>query len=310
MPSGKYFRTEKHRQEARNRLAERRKDGWVSSGTKGKKWDPIKDKDRIEAVRKRMIGNAYNKGRKFSSAIKLKMSLSKKGTGQKVGFRHSEETKRLFRLNRIGSKNSNWKGGLRSLNESIRRLRNYRDWKKAVLEKNGYLCSNCFDFSHNINVHHIVSVIDILTVFKITNTFEAINCPSLWDVDNGIILCPSCHKGVHKKYKYNKKTMNNSQPQEGYNIFSTRDIYLAATLITLKFFQCGLDFQIEGEKNRPIGFFKFESTPALMDAKAKYSQGLLAVEPKSFVTNLNSLKAEVIGVFSNPHLEPLKTKGK
>lgn len=88
-------------------------------------------------------------------------------------------------------------------------------------------------------------------------------------------------------------------------IFSTRDLYLAATLTTLKFFMIGIDYQIEGEKNRPIGFFKFNSTPALLDAKAKFNQGLLAVEPKAFVTNLNGLKSEVIGTFTNPHSKPL-----
>lgn len=89
------------------------------------------------------------------------------------------------------------------------------------------------------------------------------------------------------------------------NIFSTRDLYLAATLVTLKFMMVGIDYQIEGSKNRPIGFFKFENTPSLLDAKAKYAQSLLAVEPKTFVTNLNGLKAEVIGALTNPHVVPL-----
>jgi hypothetical protein len=62
----------------------------------------------------------------------------------------------------------------------------------------------------------------------------------------------------------------------------------------------GIDYQIEGEK-RPIGFFKFERTPSLLEAEKKYDQGLLSVEPKVFVTNLNSLKAKVIGAFNNPH---------
>ena len=90
------------------------------------------------------------------------------------------------------------------------------------------------------------------------------------------------------------------------NVFSTRDLYLAATLTTLKFFCLGVDYQLEGSKNRPIGFFKFEDTPSLQEAKAKYSQSLLVVEPKLFVTNLNSLKAEVIGVFTNPHIDQFK----
>lgn len=92
---------------------------------------------------------------------------------------------------------------------------------------------------------------------------------------------------------------------EEQKIFSTRDLYLATTLVTLKFMMIGIDYQVEGSRNRPIGFFKFEDSPRLQDAKAKYGQGLLMVEPKSFVTNLNGLKAEVIGALSNPHVVPL-----
>ena len=88
------------------------------------------------------------------------------------------------------------------------------------------------------------------------------------------------------------------------NLFSTRDLYLAATLVTLKFMMIGIDYQVEGQK-RPVGFFKFESNAKLLEAEKKYDQGLLSVEPKTFVTNLNSLKAKVIGVFSNPHSAPL-----
>jgi len=84
-------------------------------------------------------------------------------------------------------------------------------------------------------------------------------------------------------------------------IFSTRDLYLAATLVSLKFPMIGIDYQVEGEKNRPIGFFKFENSGRLMEAKTQYNQGMLVVEPRNFVTNLNGLKAEVIGALTNPH---------
>lgn len=89
------------------------------------------------------------------------------------------------------------------------------------------------------------------------------------------------------------------------NIFSTRDLYLASTLVTLKFLMIGIDYQVEGSKNRPVGFFKFENSEMLMDAKNKYNQGLLVVEPRSFVTNLNGLKAEVIGTLQNPHSQAM-----
>lgn len=83
-------------------------------------------------------------------------------------------------------------------------------------------------------------------------------------------------------------------------IFSTRDIYLAATLVTLRFAHLGTDFQIEGLKPKPIGYFQFEDTPMLQEAKQKYGQSMLLVEPKLYMSNLQSLKAEVVNYFNSP----------
>ena len=87
---------------------------------------------------------------------------------------------------------------------------------------------------------------------------------------------------------------------ENGNIFATKDLYLAATLVTLRFFMFGVDYEIDGVKNMPVGYFKFEDSPKLQDACKKYSQSLLAVEPKAFTTNMRSLKAEVTNVYKNP----------
>jgi len=84
-------------------------------------------------------------------------------------------------------------------------------------------------------------------------------------------------------------------------IFSTRDLYLAATLVSMKFYLTGIDYQIEGDKSQPVGYFKFENTPEIQEAKSKYVQGLLSVEPKSFITNLKSLKSEIVNIYKNPH---------
>lgn len=83
--------------------------------------------------------------------------------------------------------------------------------------------------------------------------------------------------------------------------FSTRDLYLATTLITLKFELKGIDFVIEGQKNLPIGYFIFEDTKEVRLARSAYTQGTLLVEPKTFVTNLKSLKSEVSNAQDNPH---------
>jgi len=85
-------------------------------------------------------------------------------------------------------------------------------------------------------------------------------------------------------------------------IFSTRDLYLASVLVTLRFFMVGIDYQIEGDKNQPVGYFKFEDSPALQEAKGKYTQSLLSVEPKAIITNMHALKAEVVNFYKNPHL--------
>ena len=85
-------------------------------------------------------------------------------------------------------------------------------------------------------------------------------------------------------------------------IFSTRDLYLAAVLVTLKFPIQGVDYSIEGEKALPVGYFQFLNSPALREARQKYSQGLISVEPRMFITNMRSLKAEIANVFRNPNM--------
>jgi len=84
-------------------------------------------------------------------------------------------------------------------------------------------------------------------------------------------------------------------------IYSTRDLYLAATLVTLKFFLIRTDMQIEGQANRPIGYFVFEDTAELREARQKYLQGMILIEPQDYVQKMHSLKAEVQNLSLSPH---------
>ena len=83
-------------------------------------------------------------------------------------------------------------------------------------------------------------------------------------------------------------------------IFSTRDIYLASTLITLGFKINGIDFQVEGMKGLPVGYFLFPATHDLFAAEAKYWQGDIAIDPRVFITNMKGLKAQVNNVYKSP----------
>jgi hypothetical protein len=87
---------------------------------------------------------------------------------------------------------------------------------------------------------------------------------------------------------------------EDSKLYVTKDIALAATLMNLKFLMLGIDYQIEGVKNLPVGYFKFELTENLQAAIVKYIQSLLMVEPKLFMSNIKTLKSEVQSMLDNP----------
>lgn len=80
--------------------------------------------------------------------------------------------------------------------------------------------------------------------------------------------------------------------------FSTRDIYLSATLLSLKFNLIGVDRQIEGLRNSPIGYFLFQQSPELAEVERRYWARKIAVEPIGFINNLYKLKSEVTNSFN------------
>lgn len=85
--------------------------------------------------------------------------------------------------------------------------------------------------------------------------------------------------------------------------YSTRDIYLASTLVTLGHYVNSVDYQIEGDNNRPVGYFGFENNPELEKAVQDYWQGNLVVEPRTFITNLKGLRSQVSNVYKNPNVD-------
>jgi hypothetical protein len=87
------------------------------------------------------------------------------------------------------------------------------------------------------------------------------------------------------------------------DIYSTRDIYLVSTLVTMGFYVVGVDYQIEGVNNRPVGYFSFEDSPELERTVQDYWQGNLVVEPRTFITNLKGLRSQVSNVYKNPNID-------
>lgn len=90
----------------------------------------------------------------------------------------------------------------------------------------------------------------------------------------------------------------NKQNQE---YFTTRDLYLAAVLICYKFTVLSIDFQIEGARGLPVGYFQFKKTDELMEVVGKFWQNTLTVEPRDFINNMRGLKSQVTTVYKSPH---------
>lgn len=81
--------------------------------------------------------------------------------------------------------------------------------------------------------------------------------------------------------------------------YVTRDLWLSASLVALKFQKINVDYQLEG--NRLVGYFMFEKTPELDKTIDKYWNGELSIEPKEFKNILQGLKSTVASVYKSPH---------
>jgi len=98
-----------------------------------------------------------------------------------------------------GKNSPHWKGGLSSLITKIRSFTEYIKWRKAVFERDEYICQKCgYDKGHIIEAHHIVRVTDIIRKHNLKEVNDAYECYDLWDINNGITLCKECHKKEHK----------------------------------------------------------------------------------------------------------------
>jgi len=122
-----------------------------------------------------------------------------------IGTHHTEEVKQIISLALAGEKHPlfgkcgedspNWKGGITPLNEAIRTLVIYENWRRQIFERDNFICQKCSDKKGgNFQAHHIKSVSNIIKENNITILREALMCNELWDLNNGITYCEDCHK--------------------------------------------------------------------------------------------------------------------
>ena len=87
-----------------------------------------------------------------------------------------------------GEQHHNWKGGITSENEKLRKSDQYKKWQQAIYQRDFYQCQICGS-KIKINAHHIYA----------WQYFPDLR----FSLDNGITLCEKCHHKIHSKYGKN-----------------------------------------------------------------------------------------------------------
>lgn len=99
-----------------------------------------------------------------------------------------------------------------------------------------------------------------------------------------------------------------SDAEEKKEIYTTRDIYLASTFVTMGFRVINVDFQLEGHRPRPVGYFNFEDTEELRKAESDFLHGSVQVEPRALFQSLKALKGITNNFYKSPRSEFNKEK--
>ena len=157
----------------------------------------------------------YGKHRSKETREKLsKIAIAQGRRPISKGY-HSEETREKMR----GANAWNWKGGVTSLEKTIRKLPEYKQWRSDIFQRDSWTCKTCNRHRKvgdrvSLIVHHIKSFselrIEFLKEYDQFSPFEdvdtlirlAIKWQPFWDTNNGITLCKECHK-LTKNYGIN-----------------------------------------------------------------------------------------------------------
>ena len=99
-----------------------------------------------------------------------------------------------------GEKHHNWKGGRTPLIMKIRNCPQYISWRGDVYKRDEFTCQKCgANGGGDLNAHHRVKLSEIIHENNITIFQEAISCEAIWDRNNGITYCETCHQNEREE---------------------------------------------------------------------------------------------------------------
>ena len=142
------------------------------------------------------------------------MSLSKKTLLKTRGYIQTPKTRNMHRKMWLGKNNPNWQGGTTELTLNLRACDKYKAWRKAIFQRDNYVCQTCHRKKEKLHPHHVRPMSEIVQeaigLTKRENYYlRCYNYQPLWDVDNGQTLCASCHADLENDVKYGKTHRRN-----------------------------------------------------------------------------------------------------
>jgi len=127
--------------------------------------------------------------------FEVKKSKIKYGRGKYCS--RACKDKDITRIN-SGNNHWNWRCGITTESEKIRKSIEYRLWRESVFARDRYTCQKCLKGNKYLRSHHINNFADY---------------PELRTaISNGITFCKKCHNKFHKKY--GKRNNNKEQLKE------------------------------------------------------------------------------------------------
>lgn len=156
------------------------------------------------------IGKIFNCNKNTVKTIFRRIGVEMRKGGNKKGFTPWNKGKPYTAIQ--GERNPNWKGGITPLNQQVRHCLKYKEWIKAIFERDNYTCVLCGKRgSGDLEAdHHPKYFCQIMFDNKIKTLEDAEKCSEMWDINNGRTLCMKCHKrGNIKPVKSRFKRVNN-----------------------------------------------------------------------------------------------------
>lgn len=125
-----------------------------------------------------MFMSNLRKGIVFSEETRIKMSKAKIGKF-------------------VGRENPRWLSPEQRKSPLYKQIRDcvkMQEWRKAIFQRDGYICQCCSKRGGTLNADHIKQFALILKENSIKTLEQAFECAELWQQDNGRTLCSECHR--------------------------------------------------------------------------------------------------------------------